>query len=275
MGKKTVVPHRHTLYEAAVQSVDVDIDFVQRIYKKYRGRTFARLREDFCGTASLSCEWARRGEKNHAWGVDLHGPTLEWGRKNRLALLGKSAKRVHLIQADVRSAAIPKTDVAVAFNFSYSVFKERELLRDYFSAVRRSLRRGGIFLVDALGGQETMGELVEKRKVHKSKERDGTRVPGFTYVWDQARFNAINHDLLCHIHFHLKDGKKIRKAFTYDWRLWTLPELRELMQAAGFASSEVYLDGWDEDEEEGDGIYRRRTFFENQQSWVAYVIGLT
>ncbi len=274
MGKNKIGPHRHTLYEAAVQSVDVDIDFVERIYKRHRGRKFARLREDFCGTASLSSEWVGRDARNHAWGIDLHKPTLQWGREHRVERLGKAAKRVHLVHADVRSAAIPKTDVAVAFNFSYSVFKDRELLRDYFSAVRKSLRRGGIFLVDALGGQETMGELVEKRKIRKSKEPDGTRVPGFTYVWEQVRFNAVNHDILCYIHFHLKDGKKIRRAFTYNWRLWTLPELQELMREVGFARTEVYVDGWDDEEQEGDGIYRRRTYFENQQSWVAYVIGL-
>ena len=67
---------------------------------------------------------------------------------------------------------------------------------------------------------------------------------------------------------------KLRKAFTYDWRLWTLPEIQELLREAGFASTEVYVDGWDEETEEGDGIYRRRTVLENQAAWVAYVVGL-
>ena len=275
MPRKTPIPHMHVLYEAAVQSVEADVDFVDRLYRRHRGRSARRLREDFCGTASLSCEWARRRPDNVAWGVDLDRPTLAWGRANRLVHLGAAARRVHLVRDDVRNVGAPKIDLAVAFNFSYSVFKRRAELRDYFSAVRKSMRPGGIFLVDALGGQETMGELIERRRILASKERDGTRIPSFTYVWEQARFNAVNHDFLCHIHFHVANGKKMRRAFTYDWRLWTLPELQETMLETGFTSTEIYLDGWDEKEKEGDGIYRRRVRFENQASWVAYVVGLT
>jgi SAM-dependent methyltransferase len=272
--KKGPTPHRHVLYEASVQSLEADLDFVERVYRRFRGKTPRRIREDFCGTAALASEWVRRRQTNLAWGVDLHRPTLEWGREHRVAHLGKAARRVNLMCADVRSVTAPKVDAVLAFNFSYSVFKDRAGMVEYFSAVRRSLRPSGIFFVDAFGGQETAGTTVEKRKIKSSKDWDGKKVPGFTYVWDQARFNAITHEILCHIHFHLRNGEKIRKAFTYDWRLWSLPELRELMHEAGFASTEVYVDGWDEEAEEGDGIYRRRTYLENQAAWVAYVIGL-
>jgi len=272
--KNKRVPHRHVLYEAAVQSLEVDLDFVERTYRRHRGKKPRRLREDFCGTSALATEWVRRRAGNLSWGVDFHRPTLEWGREHRVAHLGKAARRVQLLCADVRTVTAPKVDIVLAFNFSYSVFKDRAGLAKYFSAVRRSLRPGGIFFVDAFGGQETMGTTVEKRKIKSSKDWDGKKVPAFTYVWDQARFNAISHEILCHIHFHLRDGKKLRKAFTYDWRLWTLPEIQELLREAGFARTEVYVDGWDEEAEEGDGIYRRRTVLENQAAWVAYVVGL-
>ena len=38
--------HRHYLYSAAVQSVDADLAFFRRMYKKRNGETFRRLRED-------------------------------------------------------------------------------------------------------------------------------------------------------------------------------------------------------------------------------------
>lgn len=269
-----MVRDRHVLYEASVQSIEADVDFLERVYKRKRGKRFKRLREDFCGTAALSCEWVRRRRENHAWGIDLHRPTLDWGRDHRLSHLGRAAKRVHLICDDVLEARTPQVDVVMAMNFSYSVFKERALLRRYFRRVRRYLRPGGIFFVDAFGGTESMGELVEKRKIPASKDWDGNRIPPFTYIWEQARFNAIDHHILCHIHFKLRKGVKLRKAFTYDWRLWSLPELQDLMRDAGFESTEVYLDGWDDEAEEADGIYRRRTYFENQEAWVAYVVGL-
>ncbi|MDM7913964.1 MAG: hypothetical protein QUU85_01675 [Candidatus Eisenbacteria bacterium] len=103
---------------------------------------------------------------------------------------------------------------------------------------------------------------------------DGTKVPGFTYVWEQASFNPIDHHIRCYIHFRFPDGRKMERAFRYDWRFWTLPELQEILLEAGFRSAEVYLEGWDDEADEADGIYRRRKSFEEMAGWVAYVVGL-
>ena len=45
------------------------------------------------------------------------------------------------------------------------------------------------------------------------------------------------------------------------------------MREAGFSKAEVYMEGWDDDEDEADGIFRRRTYFENMAGWVGYVVG--
>jgi hypothetical protein len=62
-----------------------------------------------------------------------------------------------------------------------------------------------------------------------------------------------------HIHFELPPRSQfnasprprhIRSVFTYHWRLWSVPELRDAMLEAGFASVEVYdrlADGVDAD----------------------------
>jgi len=277
MGKKkkkrAIVRDKHLLYSAAVQSVEADLDFFKRIYKRKRGERFRLFREDFCGTAALACEWVRRRKDHESWGVDLDRRTLDWGIKHNLAKLGSKGDRVHLICDNVLAVDSPRVQVVAALNFSYSVFKTRELLREYFTCVRRSLLPGGIFFLDTLGGTEAMEELKENRRIPAEKAFDGRKVPPFTYTWEQVRFNPVNHDLYCQIHFKLADGTKVKRAFVYDWRLWTLPELQELMLEAGFASAEVYLEGWDEDEDDTDGIFRRRTSFENQTAWVAYVVG--
>lgn len=275
MSRKSLARDRHVLYEASVQSPESDLDFIERVYKRKRGRPFRLLREDFCGTAALACEWVARRRENRAWGVDLHGPTLDWGRRHHVSRLGTAHDRITLLQANVLSVRKPAVDVVAALNFSYCVFKQRDGLRRYFRGVRESMRAGGIFVIDAFGGMESMSEITEDRRIPASKAPDGTRVPPFTYVWEQARFNVIDHDILCHIHFKLRDGTTIKRAFTYDWRLWALPELQEVMQEAGFDSSEVYLEGWDEDEEDTDGIFRRRKYYENQDGWVGYVVGLS
>jgi SAM-dependent methyltransferase len=264
---------RHVLYTAAVQSVESDLEFFDRVYRKRHGRLPSRLKEDFCGTAALAAEFARMRRENRAWGVDLDRPTLDWGRRHYLAPLGEAAERVELLRDDVRRVHRPPVDVVAALNFSYSVFKTRPAMVAYFRNARRSLRRGGIFVVDAFGGNEAMKDLVERRRIPASDGPLGRRVPPFTYVWDQAWFNAVDHHILCHIHFEFKDGTALRRAFTYDWRLWTLPELQELMAEAGFREPEVYLEGWNDKTGEADGVFRRRTRFANISGWIAYVVG--
>jgi len=265
---------RHVLYEASVQCVEADIDFFQRLWRAKHKRPLRRLKEDFCGTAALAAEFVRRHPENRAWGVDLHRPTLDWGRKHHLAPLGDAASRVRLLKDDVRKIRKPRVEMVAALNFSYSVFKTREELRRYFKSARASLAPGGVFVVDSFGGSGAMEASEEPRRIPASVRRDGTRIPAFTYIWDQSRFNTITHEILCHIHFRFRDGSMRRRAFTYDWRLWTLPELREIMAEAGFSATEVYMEGWDDDEDEADGIFRRRTFFENMEGWVGYVVGM-
>jgi len=279
MGKKkkhkTVVRDRHLLYSASVQSVDADLDFFRRVYKRKRGKPFTILREDFCGTALLACAWVKRNARNRAIGIDLDRPTLDWGRERYVPVLGKAAERLTLIEGNVLDETHPPADVVAALNFSYNIFKRREELLGYFRAVRGSMKRGGIFFLDAFGGSGAMEPDEEDRKIPASKAFDGTKVPRFTYTWEQADFNPVTHDILCHIHFALRDGKKIKRAFSYDWRLWTLPELQELLLEAGFAEAEIYVEGWDDEADDTDGIFRRRKKFENQAGWIAYVVGST
>lgn len=156
---------------------------------------------------------------------------------------------------------------------SYQVFKTRELLRSYFANAYRSLVPGGMFLVDAFGGTDAVGSITEERKIPNSLRHDGSVVPSFTYIWEQVRYNPVDHHILCKIHFKLSDGREIKNAFRYDWRLWTLPELQEVMREAGFSSTDVYVDRWDDKKDEADNIYRRRTSFENLAGWLGYVIG--
>lgn len=272
---KKLIRDKHLLYTAAVQSVDPDIDFFKRVYKRHNGRPFRTLREDFCGTAALACEWVRRNEKNRAWGIDLDEATLDWAHRYNVPRLEKQAERLVLSRGDVLDDSNPRADLIAALNFSFCVFKTRPLLLDYFRKVRGSLEPGGVFVLDIFGGTEAGAIDEEKRKIEACDAFDGTKVPTFTYVWDQHRFNPVDHHIVCRIHFKLADGTKLRNAFVYDWRLWSIPELRELLEEAGFARSDVYVEGWDDEAEDTDGIFRRRKKFENQSGWVAYVVGLT
>jgi SAM-dependent methyltransferase len=169
---------RHALYEAAVQGVDYDLDFAEKLFRHLRGRPLRVLREDFCGTAALSCGWALRHPSNVAYGVDLDPSVLAWARKHRLARLN-GADRVHLVEANVLDARVPPVDVTLAYNFSFWIFKTRRQLLAYFRAARRGLKKDGLLLLSMYGGTGVFETMVEPRRIPAKQAVDGSRLPAF------------------------------------------------------------------------------------------------
>ena len=267
--KKHFSRHRHTaanadkyeLYQLSVQSPEPDIKFLSRIYKKERGKAALHFREDFSGTGLLTAHWVKRGKQYTAEAFDIDPEPLDWGRTHIFSKLGKSAKRAILHQADVREPSTKAPDVRCAQNFSYWVFKTRAEMLGYFRAAYKDLADDGIFVIDIHGGPECMEHMEEETKI------DG----GFTYVWDQDYFSPVTHDCRMFIHFKFKDGSKLKRAFTYHWRLWTIPELREILTEAGFARVDCYWEGTDSDGKSGNGVFRKTRYGENDVSWVAYL----
>jgi hypothetical protein len=256
---------KHDLYQRSVQDPEVEIAFLQRVYKKTFGRAALSLREDFCGTALFCAEWVRSHPERTALGIDLDQPTLDWGIRRNLAPLGEPGERVQLLRQNVLDPVSERFDIAIALNFSYWVFRTRAQMRDYFAGVHASLGREGILVLDAYGGPYSM-EAMHEADVERTRIKGG-----FTYVWDQHQVNAIDHSVVNHIHFEFRDGTRLDRAFTYHWRFWTLPELTELLAEAGFSRSQVY---WEDEDEDGDGtgVYRARKKADNAGAWVAYII---
>jgi hypothetical protein len=251
---------RYKLYESSVQCAETEVDFVEYEFKKLRGRRPALLREDFCGTAAVCFEWASRGQENTAIGVDIDGEVLNWANENHLPLLkGTARSKVKLIRGDVLKVSTPQQDVILAMNFSYWLFKERKILLAYFRKVRKNLELDGIFFLDCFGGSDAYRELKER-----------TKLDGFTYIWDQAAYNPVNSDISCHIHFHFPDKSKLERAFTYDWRLWTLPEIRELLLDAGFSEVIIYAQAIDPVTEEPSQMEPVLSM-DADLGWIAYV----
>ena len=138
----------------------------------------------------------------------------------------------------------------------------------------KSLRPGGVFACNAFGGTGAEKELVESTRIPASTSVEGDPVPPFTYVWEQVSFNPIDHHLKCLMHFRFRDGTEMRRAFRYDWRLWTLPEIEDALREAGFRSVHFYVEGWDPKRRRPEEQFRLRTRFENQHSWLACAVGL-
>jgi SAM-dependent methyltransferase len=252
---------RHYLYEVAVQSPEHDIEFFDRVYKKRNGKLPRVLREDFCGTAFLSARWVRTRPDNKAIGVDRSASVLEWGRVHNIRPLAGAASRVKLVQADVRDVHEPRADVAVALNYSYFAFKERGHLLDYFKTIRACLTDGGMFVLDVFGGWETQMEVT-----------DTTRHDGFTYLWQQEDFDPLTNWTRFRIHFEFDKGPAIKDAFTYDWRMWSIAEIRDALTEARFKRVDVYWEGIDPETGEGAGVYHPVKKAKNSPGWNALIV---
>jgi hypothetical protein len=61
-------------------------------------------------------------------------------------------------------------------------------------------------------------------------------------------------------------------AFDYYWRLWTLPEIREVLEEAGFSQVDIYWEGTVEETGEGDGIYEPAEVGDADPGWICYIV---
>jgi len=255
-------------YQRSVQTPDHEVEFFEQAFRDaYRRKPYS-LREDFCGTFAVCCEWVKSNKKRTAVGVDLCEETLQWGRDHNLATLtDDQQRRVRIVKQDVRKRNRPTVEVLAAQNFSFWLFKTRTELLDYFKIARANLQREGIMVMDMMGGGECYEEeLVDKRTIVKGKK-------GFKYHWEQATFNPVTNEASFYIHFKFADGSKLKRAFEYHWRFWTIPEVRELLEEAGFTESHVY---WENEDEEDDdyGEWQRGDDAPSHPSWICYIVAV-
>ncbi|EEF38510.1 uncharacterized protein LOC8271896 isoform X1 [Ricinus communis] len=173
-----------------------------------------------------------------------------------------------------RNFQLPARDIVCAFNYSCCCLHKRADLVLYFKHVLDALsKKGGLFVMDLYGGTSSEGKLRLQR-----------RFPNFTYIWEQAEFNIIERKTRISLHFHLqKQQKKLRHAFSYSWRLWSLPEIRDCLEEAGFKSIHFWLrrmpDSKDNRSVEGFGFgrdikYEEVKTFEQEDSWNAYIVAV-
>lgn len=265
---------KYALYRLSVQDPEHEVDEFVRFYKDAYGRAPTTLREDFCAAAAVCCEWVKLGRNHTAVGVDLDPEPLRYGQKHYLSALDEEQRsRVSLQEQDVMDCR-SKAELIAAQNYSFFIFKTRDLVRKYFSAVHKSLEKEGIFVLDMLGGGAMYDEDTEEsRSVARPTRADKEKNPPFRYVWQEESFNPITADVLFHIHFRFPDGSELKKAFSYDWRLWTLPEIRELLAEAGFSDVRVYWETLDKNGAPSNN-YRIMTKGRPDQAWLAYVVAL-
>ncbi len=256
-------------YSKSVQSPNEDMEFLDQVYRDVHGKKAKPkvMREDFCAAFLNCCSWVKRGPQRIAYGLDLDPEPLDYGRQHYLPTLTKDqARRVILLQKDVLGSGLPKADMICALNFSYSIFKERETIKKYFKNALKNLNQNGIMVLDAFGGIKCW-EPNEEEISYDDHD------PPFSYFWDQDSIDPLTHHGMFYIHFKRKGEAKRQRVFTYDWRLWTVPELKDLLLDAGFSKVLLYWEGTTEDGE-GDGNFQITETGEECESWICYIAGV-
>lgn len=252
LRRDLTLDHRLQLYRVAVQDPERDAAQFVAFFQRRRRRRPRLLREDFCGTAAVAAAAVRLLPTLRAVGVDADAATLAWADAHMCDLRPSERARLRLMCADVRRVRVC-ADLVLATNFSYCVFHVRRELLGYLRHVRRCLTPGGFLLLDLWGGGLTHRPFTE-RHVHR----------GFTHTWEQRTFDPITHRVDCRIHFDLRDGTCLRDAFVYDWRMWTLPELRDLCAEAGLVEQSVL---WPDRH----GRLRERRRVPADPTWICYL----
>lgn len=259
----TSVFDKYAVYTQAVQSPSYDAKFLRSVYRDLRGVEPVVLREDFCGTHALACAWVQLGLGKCAMGIDIDPEPLRYGKENHQGgLTDEQRDRLSIVRGDVLTTRLPKADLVCAFNFSYFCFHSREILRDYFKAVRRALQPQGVFVLDIFGGPQ-----------HGEPCVDMKRLAGLQYFFEQEFFDPISNRTRFHLHFRQRGKRMKRRVFSYDWRMWSIPEVRDVLADAGFKSSAVYWEGTGRNGR-GSGKYHKREKGEACRVWTAYIVGV-
>ncbi len=276
-------PHPLELYRWATQDPIRQVQVLEAIFERLRPSGLARvLREDFAGTAADAVGWVSRSRHRRALAVELDQGTLAWARWRARRLLGGAADRIGFVRADVGElvpAEVGCADIVTALNFSVFGLHDRRALRGYFRLVREGLTEGGLMVLNAFGGPGAMRLGSTRRWVDGGAALEGEVRPArFGYEWEQRRYDAVSNRVDCRIHFELpgegRSGRPrvLRNAFRYDWRLWTLPELVEVLGEAGFAGVQVWRHRGDPDCPEAGVSLGPVEGILNLEVWVAYVV---
>lgn len=254
---------KYHYYLKSVQSPKDDVEFYEKAYHHFNaGKIPVSLREDFCAAFANSCAWVEMDDVKHAFALDIDPEPLDYGRDNYMAkLTADEQERMHVKEMDVLADDAPEADIIAATNFSYFFFKKRQELLHYLTQCHKKLNKGGVMIMDIFGGSDC----------YEANEHE-TEYDDYSYFWDQNELNPITNEVTFAIHFKRKGEKKRVNVFTYDWRFWSIAEVRDILEEAGFSQSVVYWEGTDEDGE-GNGEFEISTSGEECESWIAYIVG--
>ncbi|NIN00546.1 MAG: methyltransferase domain-containing protein [candidate division Zixibacteria bacterium] len=175
-----------------------------------------------CGPGRHSLELARRGFS--VVGVDRTETYLEKARKQAET----EGLDVEFIREDMRSYCKPDSfDAAINLFTSFGFFEDKKEDETVIQNVNRSLKGGGIFLIDTMG-KEILARIF--------RERDWQEINGAIML--EERKVTKDWSWMENRWILLKGGKT--QEFRFSLRPYSAAELTKLLTECGFAETEVY-----------------------------------
>ncbi len=266
MSKVTL--DKHALYLASVQDPISDVSRVSKIYISIFNKEALSFREDFSGTFALSCCWVQSSSERTAISIDIDEETIEYGTKNYLSNLSSSEQARILPVVGNAITTTDSVDIIATFNFSYCLLHERKTLLKYFKHAYKSLNDDGMLILDIFGGSDSEIPEVQERDIDNHDH-----IAPFLFEFERKDFNPITRIANYGIHFKYESGEEIIDAFTYEFRMWSITEIRDLLDEAGFSRVKVF---WEDCDSEGfgNGEFYETESEENSVNWNAYIVGI-
>jgi hypothetical protein len=240
---------RFACYELCVQSPRHITAFLRALH----GQHPTVLREDFAGTAAISRQWcleaARAGESARAIAVELDPETSR--RAAELMAESNLGASLKLIQGNCLAPPCngqqpDAADVVFVGNFSIGYIHDRPSLIQYLAHSLNRLRRGnagfggGVFACDTYGGAGAF------RLGGIERKHPGRRGEVIRYSWlhehADPRTSTVRNSISFRVEINGEIAQEWPRAFVYEWRLWSIAELREAMAEVGFSDINVFKD---------------------------------
>lgn len=272
---------RHDLYELCVQSPRHLVPFLKAVH----GQAPRVLAEDFAGTAALSHLWVEADPEAAAIATDLDAEALAYlGDHERITRhtadvmqatdpadvlfvgnfsIGYWHTRADLVaylkHARQRLVASNKEPGASATGRTADgpQIPPRPVAHAPGSFQDRPTHSPGVFICDTYGGESAfvLGDVHRDHWIPKTDRFAAHAGKRVRYTWEQRHADPLTGRVTDALHFRVEKGGTIEAefpdAFIYEWRLWSVPELRDAMLEAGFATTEIYAKTGDAIDDEG------------------------
>ena len=222
---------KHDFYQKSVQSVKVENEFFKKIFRMIYNKLPYTLREDFCGTGLLASSWTNSSVENYSVGIDIDQEALDYGKEKNV-----TTDRVRLINHNVLKEfdKNEKFDIICSLNYSHFLLTKRTELKTYFKNVFNNISRG-ILILDFFGGSH----VYENHSFNKME----------FYQFSGKAINIMNSISKCSLNYKIKKNK-FKTMFTYEFRVYTIIEMREALEEVGFTKFKIYIKEINEDDED-------------------------